>query len=322
MSLAGRNLVKSIFNVKTNKLKQFSTSSVRKEKNTRMADACGVDIPPPAPMAGPLGKWTNFDVTESKASHDRWNWVLKLFGYKNEATALFRKSGAVYQGCVNQAALPAFYSSLQLDTDFRAQQSILMIHIWMIHRALVAHGDTKGKILQEQLFDRLWEDTTLRLRHQGIAELTINKYLNEIQQQCFTACVAYDKGLEVCSSCKNEVGLIAPIRKHVFNVEDGDGKYRQAKKLAKYMIDGLRKMEKMTEEEIHAAALKWPLPPKVSTTLAKVSINELVEMDIVGCKFGSNWRSALDISGKTFYWHETKRISSWELPKEVGKEQL
>lgn len=44
--------------------------------------------------------------------------------------------------------------------------------------------------LQEQLFERLWEDTTLRIRNAGIAEISVNKQLENVQKvrACVRAC--------------------------------------------------------------------------------------------------------------------------------------
>ena len=48
-----------------------------------------------------------------------------------------------------------------------------MVHIWMIHKRLLAEGDD-GQRVQEGLFDELWEDTTNRIRAQGVGEMSVS----------------------------------------------------------------------------------------------------------------------------------------------------
>lgn len=59
-------------------------------------------------------------------------------------------------------------------TDFRSKQVLLMIHIWILHKRLISDGKD-GLLLQEALFDALWEDTSNRIRGQGVNELSVRK---------------------------------------------------------------------------------------------------------------------------------------------------
>lgn len=263
------------------------------------------DIPPPPPGRGPLARWANFDVTQQKPARlNTLKWILDKFGYHNEENALFFQSGAIFHSCVNQVAEPEFFRALQLTPDFRSQQALLMIHIWMIHRRLMK-GGTHGKIMQEQVFDRLWEDTTLRLRNQEVSELTVNKYLKEVQQMCFSACVAYDRGLE-----NGKMGLISPITKHLLNIE-GNAKKMEAEAMSKYVVKNLKTLETTPFRAFETGAIPWerrlskkdPVPPNVAQ----------LEDKIIGRQYGE-WRSALDSRGQVFYWNRRTRLSAWELP--------
>lgn len=57
--------------------------------------------------------------------------------------------------------------------DFRSKQIMLMVHIWMMHKKLISEGDD-GHVVQECLFDELWEDTSNRIRGAGINELSVS----------------------------------------------------------------------------------------------------------------------------------------------------
>ena len=40
-------------------------------------------------------------------------------------------------------------------SEFRPKHTVLMAHIWMVHRRLISEGK-EGKLIQECLFDELW----------------------------------------------------------------------------------------------------------------------------------------------------------------------
>jgi len=71
---------------------------------------------------------------------------------------------------------------------------LLSLHVWIIHRRLIHHpsSGSYGKLLQESLFDRLWEDTLVRIRAQNLAELTVNSHLNNVQKYTFAGCMSLD----------------------------------------------------------------------------------------------------------------------------------
>ena len=71
---------------------------------------------------------------------------------------------------------------------------LLSLHVWIIHRRLIHHpsSGSYGKLLQESLFDRLWEDTLVRIRAQNLAELTVNSHLNNVQKYTFSSLMGFD----------------------------------------------------------------------------------------------------------------------------------
>lgn len=49
---------------------------------------------------------------------------------------------------------------------------LLVLHVWMVHKRLLPEGKP-GLLIQEALFDELWEDTCNRIRGQGVVELSV-----------------------------------------------------------------------------------------------------------------------------------------------------
>jgi cytochrome b pre-mRNA-processing protein 3 len=72
---------------------------------------------------------------------------------------------------------------------------LMVLHIWIVHKRLLQEGKS-CLLVQEALFDELWEDTSKRIRGQGIAEISVNKYLKEVQSYSFRCCVELDNILD------------------------------------------------------------------------------------------------------------------------------
>ena len=82
---------------------------------------------------------------------------------------------------------------------FRTRHAILMTHIWMVHKRLLQADIPNGKLVQEALFDYLWEDTTSRIRNQKINEMSVNKNLKDVQSFSFRYCIELDQSLKMPS---------------------------------------------------------------------------------------------------------------------------
>lgn len=268
------------------------------------------DMPPPSPGRGMLGRSANFDVTQRQGSLERWEWLLKLLGFFNEDDRLFRSSTRVFHSCVNQTARPEFYRALQLTPNFRGQQALLMAHVWLVHRRL-AIEDTDGKIMQELMFDRLWEETVVRIRYLNVSEMTVNRHLGEVQQVCFNACIAYDRGLK-----EGPAVFQSMIAKHLLDNETPAG-MRIAGVMAEHMKKEMKKLEKVDAKYIMEGTVPWSAPPEPpagkQSQPQQASGEDEEEVTLIGQQFG-NWRSALDNRGKLYYWNLTTRFSVWDRP--------
>lgn len=261
------------------------------------------DIAPPSPGRGIIGRSSNVDVTKSQNPFQRWHWLWKMLGFLNEDDRLFRHSTALFQSCMNHTARPEYYRALGLPRSFRAQQALLMVHVWMVHRRLALESEA-GKIMQELLFDRLWEETVVRMRYQDISELTVNKNLAQVQQICFNSCIAYDKGLKHGPNV-----LQTAVAQHLLENETPEG-LRIASIMAEYMKRELKKLEKVDGKYIMVGTIPWSALPETNVNTNFENDDDVV---LIGQRFG-NWRSALDNRGKLYYWNMTTRYSVWRQP--------
>ncbi|CAI5716781.1 unnamed protein product [Hyaloperonospora brassicae] len=268
------------------------------------------DMAPPSPGRGIIGRSANVDVTKSENPIKRWHWLWKLLGFLNEDDQLFRHSSAVFQSCMNATARPEYYQALGIGRSFRSQQALLMVHVWLVHRRLALEGE-QGKVMQELMFDRLWEETVVRIRYYGISELAVNKHLAEVQQVCFNACVAYDKGLTDGPNV-----LQTAVAQHLLENETTEG-LRIASIMAIHMKRELKHLEKVDAKYIVEGTIPWSSFPATSLSAANKSGMDDDDDDddvvLIGQRFG-NWRSALDNRGRLYYWNLTTRYSVWDRP--------
>jgi hypothetical protein len=214
--------------------------------------------------------------------------------------------GGLFQSCVNQTAMPEFYRALHVSPNFRSQQALLMVHVWLVHRRLALEG-TEGKVMQELVFDRLWEETVVRIRYLNVSELTVNKHLAEVQQVGFNACIAYDRGLK-----ESPAAFQNAIAKHLLENETPTG-LRVASAMAEYMKRELKSLEKVDAKYIIEGTIPWGPHPAVPADAP--ATEDESDYTLIGQKVG-NWRTALDNRGKLYYWNMTTRFSVWDRPAE------
>lgn len=119
-----------------------------------------------------------------------------------------------------------WYGPGRIGRDFRARHALLTMHVWFLHKRLIASSNylnnnnnnmndeiDKERIdnqnndnnelpnqldpdtalnIQEELFDILWNDTQCRIRKEGVQELRVNKMLMQVQQYTFLHLFHYD----------------------------------------------------------------------------------------------------------------------------------
>lgn len=64
------------------------------------------------------------------------------------------------------------FIAAKLGEDFRSKHMLLVVHVWMIHKRLQREGKP-GLLVQEALFDALWDDSSNRIHLKGIPEISV-----------------------------------------------------------------------------------------------------------------------------------------------------
>merc|ERR1711968_98822 len=89
------------------------------------------------------------------------------------------------------------------EDNFQVSHGLIGSHVWLFHRRLYSDNLTA---LQEELFDRFWEDTSERIREKGVIEMLVNKHLTSVQKLSITSYMEYDEGISVKSDNNTALG--------------------------------------------------------------------------------------------------------------------
>lgn len=74
--------------------------------------------------------------------------------------------------CKEAASKPQWIKVVGLNNDFRTKHGLILLHLWVLDKRVVLEGPKASRI-REALFDCFWEDTSSRLRANGVPELSV-----------------------------------------------------------------------------------------------------------------------------------------------------
>jgi hypothetical protein len=65
-------------------------------------------------------------------------------------------------------------AALGLPKNWITEHALIALHVWIFHNRFKVDynvpGEFNGRRMQEQLFERFWETTTLRIRNAGVSK--------------------------------------------------------------------------------------------------------------------------------------------------------
>lgn len=221
----------------------------------------------------------------------RWQELLKRFAgfYGQESTAI-RHSHALFNSCYDHATQPAFREHLRLDNDFFHKHALINLHVWMVHNRL--RTAPNGKLLQEQMFDRFWENTTERIRELGVPELTVNKHLRETQTFSFGAATVYDYGL-----AEGTEELAGSLYRNVF-CNNQDIPELLVIETATYVQKQVKHLQNHSDDDVVKGDLSWM--PALGCDGKVPDINQ-----------SDKWREAEDEQGRKYLYNVETRETKW-----------
>jgi len=241
-----------------------------------------------------------------------------------------------------QALAPEWYGPNKIKPDFRPQHAMLSMHIWFLHKRLLAPSAKKdedsGKhgydlMIQEELFDIFWNDTRSRIRSAGVHELTVNKHLKESQQATFLQCTQYDhafKEFEKDDVKRFEVVCDA-VWRHVLNGDEeaDDHLIRRLGAYVEFQLDNI--VYKLPDDYFDEGRIGWGNIPDFDFISQKKDADgtsgaedpenpEETTNALSGLKTLENgWMQVLTDAGEPYYWNTETNRTSWKSPEEIEK---
>jgi len=211
-----------------------------------------------------------------------------------------------------------WYTAGHIGSDFRPRHALLTMHVWFLHRRLLADkvDPHKSLMVQEELFDVLWNDSRSRIRAEGVNELTVNKHLKDTQQVSFQHMTHLDHAFteykEDPDKRTEEIALA--VWMHLLMKDEGASD-DLIKRLAAYVEYQYRNIVlALPDEYFQEGRVDWgsmpsfdsmkdkngktiqPLPPNPDDVLPK------------------HWAKALTDAGDTYYWNTATNLTTWQRP--------
>lgn len=164
--------------------------------------------------------------------------LLRAVGYFGADATRARTVSALFKSCALQAAHPNWAKRSGIDTKaFRPRHALVFAHVWLVHRAFETVGASTKRargLLQEELFDELWEDTQERIRVEGVAEISVNKHLTDVQKYSFQAALEYDDASARTGADRRDA-LGAAVWRHVYLAKE-DAEEDKCLAVADYLL--------------------------------------------------------------------------------------
>jgi cytochrome b pre-mRNA-processing protein 3 len=214
----------------------------------------------------------------------------------------------------------------RIGLDFRSYQALLTMHVWFLHKRLLSDSEDphRAAMIQEELFDIFWTDSSNRMRAHGVNEWLINKNLQTVQQYTFMHCFHYDH-------CYTEALLDNPeerakelkhlVQKHVLllNPEDPKG--------LDFHDDHVQRIAWYIEAQYQNIVHDLPQSLYTKARIAWVDLPDFTNLtDDKGRELGEapamdpdhilpdHWIRNIANDGTYYYWNKETRDSQWERP--------
>ena len=195
------------------------------------------------------------------------------------------------------------------------------MHIWFIHKRLIndTHDKDYALMIQEELFNILWDDTTCRIRQQGVNELMVNKNLLQVQQYTFMHLTHYDHAFtpEFLADPERRLEELRRLVWYHIMVRDEE---------AEMQVDQLNRIAWYIDAQYQNILLHWPDEYYRQSRLQWVDLPDFENMvgangellpdnpvhpdDVVP----EPWVRNITNRGTEYYWNEMTKQTSWDRP--------
>jgi len=217
----------------------------------------------------------------------------------------------VFASVEEQATQNAWWDALRLPRTWMSEHSMVALHVWIVNQRFkvdynVRGWDFNGRRMQEEVFSRLWEDTTLRVRNAGVTEISVNKQLEGVQKVTFDDFRGYDEALRTLE-VDDGMELAAAVWKGVFR-EDAGADTEAVLRLSDYIQRETVSILQQPREDVYRGWITWG---NVEGETKEQRLGRQRRM------LEGEWRDALSPTGRLYFYHTTTHERRWD-PPEAG----
>jgi len=213
---------------------------------------------------------------------------------------------------------PRWYGPGRIGREFRPRHAMLTMHLWFLQKRLI--NDTidnhSSLLIQEEVFEIFWDDVQNRIREQGLAEMTVSKHLNDVQQYTFTHLTHYDHTFSEYANDpkKRYEELCGLVWMHVMLREENFCS-DQVERIAMYIDAQYNNiMHELPEEYWREGRFAWVDLPDFSKMYGndghKLKEKPVNPEDVLPI----GWNKALTNAGVPYYWNPDLVKAQWKRP--------
>lgn len=200
--------------------------------------------------------------------------------------------------------------------DFRPRHAILTMHIWFLHKRLVAdkNDEDVALMVQEELFDMLWDDTSARIRRAGVHEISVGKDTIAVQKYTFFHLSHYDHVYTefLDKPAERLVELRKLIWRHIYLQEENmESNFEILDRIAWYIDCNYRNiMLDWPEEYYKEARVSWTTLPMFPSGSRPIHKEDVVP---------SPWVRHITLSGVDYYFNPVTNEATYVKPATEGR---
>jgi cytochrome b pre-mRNA-processing protein 3 len=169
---------------------------------------------------------------------------------------------ALYGAIVAQARCPAFYRSYGVPDTVAGRMDLIVLHLVLVVRRLRAtqpSGESVGKSMAQQLFDRFCEDMDDNFREMGVGDLAVPKEMRRVGEAFYGRTKAYEAAL----ASEDGNALAAALARNVFGADEPAEPTLGARRLAAYIRQAAARLAAQPTGAVVRAELGFPAPEAV-----------------------------------------------------------
>lgn len=201
------------------------------------------------------------------------------------------------------------------------------MHLWFLHRRLLLDETDphRAALIQEELFDIFWTDSSNRMRAHGVNEWLINKNLKTVQQYTFMHLFHYDHCYstttlladpdarldELKNLVKTHILLLSPDDENAARLHDD-----HAERIAWYVETQYQNIvHDMPESFFNKARIAWVDLPSFHNLVDGNTGNVMPDVPVhPDDQLPIGWVKNIANDGTYYYWNIHTREATWDRP--------